>query len=50
MTKEFDNAVMNHNMTLDDLRVMTLRAADAAFCDPPTKKAIEAKVVDGFAA
>jgi adenosine deaminase len=50
MTKEFENAVMNHNMTVDDLRVMTLRAADAAFCDTETKKAVRAKVVEGFVA
>lgn len=49
MSKEFENAVVSHDMTVDDLRVMTLRAADAAFCDPATKKVVQAKVVDGFA-
>ena len=49
MSKEFENAVVNHDMTINDLRVMTLRAVDAAFCDPATKKVVQAKVVDGFA-
>jgi adenosine deaminase len=45
MTMEFENAVMNQHDIGRYLGVMTLRAVDAAFCDPETKKSVRTKVV-----
>lgn len=40
MTQEFALAVQHHGFGLDDLRVVTETALEAAFCDRPTRQAV----------
>jgi adenosine deaminase len=49
MTAEFEAVVEHHAFSRDDLRTVTLRAVDAAFCDDATKSKVRTRVVDGFA-
>jgi len=48
MTHEFNMVTRHHDFTVDDLRMITLAAADAAFCDDDTKEAVRASVEQGF--
>jgi adenosine deaminase len=45
---EFEIAAQHHGFSLDDLRVMTLRAVDAAFCDDETRELVRRRVVAGY--
>jgi adenosine deaminase len=44
MTDEFLLVVEYHDFDLRDLRALTLRAADAAFCDDETRSAVRSRV------
>jgi adenosine deaminase len=48
MTAELDAVVKHHRFSYDDLRSITLRAVDAAFCDDATKAKVRTRVVEGF--
>jgi adenosine deaminase len=45
---EFELAGSHMGMTRADLRMMTLRAVDAAFCDDATREAVRQRVIDGY--
>lgn len=49
MTGEFDLALRFLDLDIDDLRRVTLRAVDAAFCDEATKVSLRPRVTAGFA-
>jgi adenosine deaminase len=49
MTAEFEALVAHHRFTHDDLRTVTLRAVDAAFCDDATRAKVRSRVVEGYA-
>jgi adenosine deaminase len=49
MELEFDFAVEHHGFTGDDLRTVTLSAAEAAFCDDATRAELRAKIEAGYA-
>jgi adenosine deaminase len=49
MTGEFELAVRFHELDVDDLRRVTLRAIDAAFCDDETKQALRRRVDSVYA-
>jgi adenosine deaminase len=48
MTGEFDLALRFLDLNIDDLRTVTLRAIDAAFCDDATKASLRRAVGAGF--
>ncbi len=48
MTDEFAFAVEHHGFTTDDLRTVTLRAVEAAFCSPATRAEIREQVERGY--
>ena len=48
MTGEFDLALRFLGLNVDDLRNVTLRAVDAAFCDDATKTNLKLKIDAGF--
>jgi adenosine deaminase len=50
MTKELELTTEYHAFTIDDLQAVTLRAIDAAFCDPSIRESVRKRVVTGFAA
>ncbi len=50
MTGEFDLALRFLGLNVDDLRQVTLRAVDAAFCDDATKEGLRQHVDAGFPA
>ena len=49
MSREFGLAVERHGFGLDDLRTVTMRAVDAAFCDEETRRTVRRQVEDGYA-
>ena len=49
MTHELEMVTRHHDFTVDDLRMITFAAADAAFCDDDTKETVRARVEQGFA-
>ncbi len=50
MTGEFELALRFFDLNIDDLRTVTLRAIDAAFCDNATKEGLRRAVGDRFPA
>ncbi|HSQ38166.1 MAG TPA: adenosine deaminase [Acidimicrobiia bacterium] len=48
MSGEFALAVAHQGFTVADLRAVTLRAVDAAFCDPLTREETRERVVAGY--
>jgi adenosine deaminase len=50
MTGEFELAVRFFELDVDDLRLITLRAIDAAFCDDETKQALRQQVDSAYVA
>jgi adenosine deaminase len=50
MTAEFDQVVAHHGFTIEDLRTVSLRAAEAAFCDPGTRAEVRERVLAGYPA
>ncbi|HSG79990.1 MAG TPA: adenosine deaminase [Acidimicrobiia bacterium] len=48
MTDEFGLVVGHHAFELGDLRAVTLRAVDAAFCDDATRSAVRRRVEAGY--
>jgi adenosine deaminase len=48
MSTEMAGAVEHHGFGLADLRAVTLRAVDAAFCDEDTRSRVRARVESGF--
>lgn len=48
MTNEFQLVVEHQGFGIDDLRAVTERAVDAAFCDEPTRSEIAKKVALGY--
>jgi adenosine deaminase len=48
MTDEFRLVVDHHGFGLDDLRVVTRNAIDAAFCDETTRDAARARIEAGY--
>ena len=49
MTGEFELAVRFLELEVDDLRHVTLRAIDAAFCDDETKQGLRRQVDSAYA-
>lgn len=50
MTGEFAAVVEHLGLTLADLRAVTMRGVDAAFCDEATRAAVRARVATGYGA
>ena len=50
MTAEFALAVEHHGFSVDDLRTVTLRAVEGAFCDPGTRGEVRERVLAGYPA
>lgn len=50
MTTEFALVAEHQGFGLQDLRAVTLRAADAAFCDPGTRAEVRERVLAGYPA
>ncbi|MFH1330350.1 MAG: adenosine deaminase [Actinomycetota bacterium] len=50
MTAEFALAVEHHGFSIDDLRTVTLRAVEGAFCDPATRGEVRERVLAGYPA
>ena len=48
MTAEFALVVEHHGFTLDDLRTVTLRGAEGAFCDSGTRAEVRERVLAGY--
>ena len=48
MTAEFALVVEHHGFGIDDLRTVTLRAVEAAFCDPGTRAEVRERVLAGY--
>lgn len=50
MTAEFAQVVAHHGFTVEDLRAVSLRAAEAAFCDAATRAEVRERVLAGYPA
>jgi adenosine deaminase len=48
MSREFALVIDHHGFTRDDLRMATLTALDAAFCDEATRESARGRVIDGY--
>jgi adenosine deaminase len=48
MTAEFAFVVAHHGFTVADLRAVTLRAVEAAFCDDATRREVRERVLAGY--
>jgi adenosine deaminase len=48
LSDELEAAVRYHGFDRADLRVVTLRAVDAAFCEPDVRRRVRTRVEDGF--
>ena len=50
MTGEFAFVVEHHGFTVEDLRAVSLRAVEAAFCDETTRTEVRERVLAGYPA
>lgn len=50
MTEEFAQVVAHHGFTVQDLQAVSLRSAEAAFCDGATRAEIRERVLAGYPA
>jgi adenosine deaminase len=49
MTNELVLSAEFHGFTIDDLRTVTMKAVDAAFCEPAVRESVRKTVISGFA-
>jgi adenosine deaminase len=50
MSAEFAFAVEHHGFSVEDLRTVTLRSVDGAFCGPATRAEVRERVIAGYPA